>query len=771
MADINSTRVVITADDKTRAAFESAKAGLDGIRGSAAAISGVLAGVTAALAGLTVVGKFQDFVKGAAALDDMAEKTGASVEKLSALASVARVSGVEIQTVEAGLIKFAKALNGVDSETSKAQQAFKTLGLDPEKLRTLDTAEAFQVLAKRLSEFRDDGTKTAAVLEILGKSGAQLLPYIKDLAETGDLQAKVTAEQAAQAENLEKNLNRLFATKNAGFKEFSAAVLPTVDSFVKLLLDAANGSQGLRDKIKELTADGSIQTWARNTALTVGFLGDAFIGLKSLLESAGKSIAVLAIESEEAYARITRFFDTHSSPQRKQIQEARSKARLEAVREAAKDDLDALLGRTQFRDKLSAQFAQEDANRAGQEEGADSRPGKRSLGFKATGKETVAKYKDEIKQIESFVDLIGQRLIGATEGEFEQLRQRAKDVFAKVNIGELNVTELKRFRANVDFVTSAITQLEDKAIAAGWAKALAESFKMAGDAAEKGAESVAKFNEAQSQQAQEMEFELAGERAKLAAIRKIDQDAKRAQAALPENDPNFQENFDKIGALAEDSKAKVGALHDEIRTRGRDAWVGLSSASREYFDRVTNDAENMRSLLGDAFKGLEDAFVDFTTTGKLSFSKMADSIVADLARIAVRKNITGPLAQGLGGLFGGSSGGDVEALGASGGGGGFFDSIKNALGFAQGGRPPVGVPSIIGENGPELFIPDVSGVITPNSQLGGGGVTLVQNISIDSRSDRASIMSAMYQAKESAKAEIANMLSRNGQSGIARGMT
>lgn len=48
--------------------------------------------------------------------------------------------------------------------------------------------------------------------------------------------------------------------------------------------------------------------------------------------------------------------------------------------------------------------------------------------------------------------------------------------------------------------------------------------------------------------------------------------------------------------------------------------------------------------------------------------------------------------------------------------------------FANGGRPPVGKVSVVGERGPELFLPNVSGTIIPNHAMGGGGVTLVNNI-------------------------------------------
>ena len=52
--------------------------------------------------------------------------------------------------------------------------------------------------------------------------------------------------------------------------------------------------------------------------------------------------------------------------------------------------------------------------------------------------------------------------------------------------------------------------------------------------------------------------------------------------------------------------------------------------------------------------------------------------------------------------------------------------ILGAIGlFANGGRRPVGRPSIVGEKGPELFVPSSSGTIVPNNKLGGGGSTSV----------------------------------------------
>ena len=70
--------------------------------------------------------------------------------------------------------------------------------------------------------------------------------------------------------------------------------------------------------------------------------------------------------------------------------------------------------------------------------------------------------------------------------------------------------------------------------------------------------------------------------------------------------------------------------------------------------------------------------------------------------------------------------------------GGFLGGILGGL-FADGGRPPVGKASIVGERGPEIFVPKVGGTIIPNEQIGGGGDSIVNNIqvSVDASSSSA----------------------------------
>ena len=123
---------------------------------------------------------------------------------------------------------------------------------------------------------------------------------------------------------------------------------------------------------------------------------------------------------------------------------------------------------------------------------------------------------------------------------------------------------------------------------------------------------------------------------------------------------------------------------------------------------IKDNAEKTKEL-NAAFKkvgedigtGITDALVG-AVQGTRSLGEAAKSILNDISSSLLRIGINAAMS----GLFGGTGFGKF-------------------LGFANGGRPPVGRASIVGEKGPELFIPKTSGTIIPNDRIGGasGGVT------------------------------------------------
>ena len=178
--------------------------------------------------------------------------------------------------------------------------------------------------------------------------------------------------------------------------------------------------------------------------------------------------------------------------------------------------------------------------------------------------------------------------------------------------------------------------------------------------------------------------------------------------------------------------AKTGEELQKLREKsgGVDAWTGAQESIRKYAASATDAGTLIGDAMTNAFKGAEDALTTFIMTGKINFRSLATSIVADLARIQAKQmlmSISGG-DSGSGGLFGGllkSGIGSLMGGGLSSSGGTFgslADLFTGSFGggfFAEGGSPPLGKISMVGEEGPELFVPKSAGTIIPNHALQG----------------------------------------------------
>ncbi|MFG1267633.1 phage tail tape measure C-terminal domain-containing protein [Xanthobacter sp. DSM 14520] len=111
----------------------------------------------------------------------------------------------------------------------------------------------------------------------------------------------------------------------------------------------------------------------------------------------------------------------------------------------------------------------------------------------------------------------------------------------------------------------------------------------------------------------------------------------------------------KDGAISQETYARaVAKAKREMEDASTDGLSGLRRGLRQYSDEANNAAKAMEGAISGAFKGMEDALVDLVSTGKVDFKSLVDSMIADLARLAIRQAITGPLASALGGLLGGA---------------------------------------------------------------------------------------------------------------------
>ena len=90
---------------------------------------------------------------------------------------------------------------------------------------------------------------------------------------------------------------------------------------------------------------------------------------------------------------------------------------------------------------------------------------------------------------------------------------------------------------------------------------------------------------------------------------------------------------------------------------------------------------------------------------------------------------------------------------------------KPPTGAAIGGSVQRGVPRMVGERGKELFVPASSGAIVPNNKLGGNGVTVVNNLTINSDNAsavRSEVLSMLPMIKEASKSAVLEASRRGG---------
>lgn len=139
----------------------------------------------------------------------------------------------------------------------------------------------------------------------------------------------------------------------------------------------------------------------------------------------------------------------------------------------------------------------------------------------------------------------------------------------------------------------------------------------------------------------------------------------------------------------------------------QDFSVGWADAFARYRDSALAAADQSKLYFDTFTKGIEDAMVNFVRTGKLSFKDLANNLIAEFVRIQTRAALMRMLPTNIGG----------------GAGGGLFDIVKGIGSAIFGGFRASGGPVyankayMVGERGPEMFVPNSAGSIVPNGAM------------------------------------------------------
>ena len=203
------------------AAFSTAKAGI--------------AGLVGALSVDALVSKFKNVVDGMDALNDASDKTGASVEDLSSLLNTLKPYGASLENITTATGQLAKAMDAAGDSGSKQAEAFKALNISTKDARgnLRGTTDVLGDIARAFDGYADGTNKTVLAQVLLGKSGAELLPMLKDLAGAEKQSASVTSEAAAQAEKFNVELARLALESEKLWQSLASKLVPQITDMIE----------------------------------------------------------------------------------------------------------------------------------------------------------------------------------------------------------------------------------------------------------------------------------------------------------------------------------------------------------------------------------------------------------------------------------------------------------------------------------------------------------------------------------------------------------
>lgn len=759
------------------------------------AFRGVIGGfVGGFVAGLSVRA-FAQFVSGAIdaadRLNDLRQTTGLTVTTLGGLQLAAEQTGSNLDGVAKGIQRLNQQIGAARGGNEKAIETFRGLGLSLREITELADDEILFRISDRFSEWADGANKSAQSAGLFGQRlGGEMIPFLnqggaalRENIEYFRRYGAINDEVAASADKFNDTLSKIALLNRAFATHIASELLPVLDSLAERFVDASEKGESFRQTAETIGA--VIRGLAAGGVLVAG-----------VFEGVGKSLGVAAAQMAQvmqgnfAIARqMGEEFEKENAERVKRMQATLAAilnpsatgapgpgrggqrqapppvdtgaqdqlakrlldGQIRALEASIRDEADILKLRERFlqdyfRDDLISFDDYFRARRAALDENL--------------AKELAA-YDEQIRllrEAQSKANTPADR--ADLENQIgEALRKRSKAerdaAVESIQLSRDQDREMKRFRDTIEQVAIRLEEMTGNTAVAAIAwfdvqnDALRERIELERQSSDEGVR----------RQAEIAASALAGLRERVVA-----------QATLNELQERFGQSLQGLAIDVEriNLARNAGALTElEALQRISDANRGVIEQLREWESQMaavvatTNDPamilalEQVRvqieqlsqetDLVGDKFRGIfrdsfTDAFasvIDGSKSAKnalLDFAKSVEQMISRIAAQNIAEALFGGQKGGGGGLFGGFIGD-------------FFKSLFGG-GFANGGFPPVGKWSLVGERGPELIRPLTPTQVIPNHAIGGSGRDLVvtNNFYVSGPTDRHSQSQIAVQA-------------------------
>lgn len=246
-------RAARLADRRSRDISKSISNGLKGALGSVAAFTtGLVGGLVSAQAAFE---GFMNAINNADRLDELSSRLGISTEQLSAWGYAAKLSGGDLESLTGSIQKFSKTVASAVDANSRQGELFTALGINVKDAagNLRDVEQLLPEVADRFKQLNNDTTEAALAQELFGRSGAELLEFLNrgsdGLRELGDeaknLGAIIDGDTAKAAAAFNDELDKLRFSTNGYFTSIAREVLPALTDLIREFRIAAAQGENL----------------------------------------------------------------------------------------------------------------------------------------------------------------------------------------------------------------------------------------------------------------------------------------------------------------------------------------------------------------------------------------------------------------------------------------------------------------------------------------------------------------------------------------------
>ena len=663
-----------------------------------------IAGLGSVIAGIGIAAFTQSLFNLADSISDLADATGLAVGEVAAFRNAVAMAGGEADNAGKMITKFYQNMEQAAEGSEKAQDALAKVGIGLNELRTLSEGELLAKAIDNLAKMDAGAQRTAAGMELFGKSFAQLDPAkLKEILDTQDVTK--LQEEIARIGQINDNVQASFMNLQMAAIGALSAILGPVDNF-KLSLEQAEklikivgaalaitfAASMVRNIITVVGAIKTLTNALRATAvaqaIVTSLTGPAgWAALAASAAAAGAAIYAINKTLDGATADTKALGDAAVSTGKKFGQMNAGRGAFPGATGVSKQDADA---RRQA--ALAARQTTEEMIRQNKEANELRQLTIGLIGMESTRANNI--------RANAQAEADGRKQIAALDAKIEQERAKGRgtnqqvidELIKQKGIISAQVQETIRLNNEEAKRTIELQKQRDLMSAANELTSMAAQRIINAEKA-RNQELVIQGRLTQDQANYlNQQFTLQEEHlAKLAelnmALGKAEED--KDEAAISRLKVAI--GMEKTRFL--DASKNLETLRQQQEALDNSAAAGAISAMERVKKSITpfQVAQEQTMLLFDRMgQGLDE----FVKTGKLNFKNFALSLIRDLLLIQIKAQAMKWLSGALGGSF-----------------------LGSIFGLATGGPAKAGQPYIVGEKGPELFVPKSAGTVIPNDVI------------------------------------------------------